>query len=230
MFYKIQALVYRKDELTAISLLGEMLFFIESLPAWPEKPGKWLIANSASKLVAIENNRITVEAIDLVDSYIDKKEDISIVLAGEDEDDSILTIWYKNTPSVSHQRYTLSFTIKSLVCNNSSESFLEIIKRIVSFRNWEFKYITLDTEQYKRKQRSVFSDRLSVGWMLYLPAKIEHEIIPSASSVVYLLNGPGTIVISKNTFNGKDPSDIDCANNVEIELAANGLLPLIKEL
>ncbi|ELY2036957.1 immunity 52 family protein, partial [Enterobacter hormaechei] len=105
-----------------------------------------------------------------------------------------------------------------------------IFKAMVNYNGWCFKYILLDTEQYRFNQREVFDDRLPVGWMLYLPVRIKHEHVPSAYKVFDIENNAGTIVVSKSVFNGKEPFDITCANNVEIELAANGLLPLIKGL
>lgn len=228
MLYKIQALIYRKSELTAINLLRELYLFIQNLPAWSEKSSKWLIANPTSKLIAIENNMMTQDAIDFINIAINLNEDISIFLADENEDDSIITIYYKNTPTISNERYLLSVTIKHLSNYNDVDSFIYIFDKMIKYNGWAFKYILLDTEQYRFNQREVFDDRLPVGWMLYLPLKITREDTPSAYKLFDVDNDIGTIVVSKDEFNGKDQTDIACANNVEMELAANGLLPLIK--
>ncbi len=153
-----------------------------------------------------------------------------MVLADENEDDSIITILYKNTPSISIERYLLTVTIKSLSGHNNMDDFIYIFTAMVNYKGWRFKYILLDTEQYRFNQREVFEDRLPVGWMLYLPVKIKHEDVPSAYKIFDIESNTGTIVVSKSVFNGKEPFDIACANNVEIELAAKGLLPLIKGL
>lgn len=230
MFYKLHALVYRKDFLTETHIFNEICSFITSLPNWPEKPTKWLIANPVRNIIAVENGMATKEGSDYVREIIKSKDVISIVLADENEDESILTISFKNTPAISSQRYLISLTIKSLISDKTVNIFVDFIKRIVMLGFWEYKYVIVDTEQYKRKQRCVFHDRLSVGWMIYLPIKIERENIPSAFLVTYLDGGLGTIIVSKDVFDGKDSSDVICANNVEIELASNGLLPLIKGL
>jgi len=180
------------------------------------------------KIIAIDEVGVSNDALAYVDDLVNNGGDITIVLADENEDDSIITILYKNTPTVSVYRYLLSITIKSLSNYKDADDFVKILDKIIKNNEWDFKYILLDTEQYRLNQREVFEDRLPVGWMLYLPVIIRHEDVPSAYKVFYSTNGEGTIVISKNVFNGEDPFDIICANNVEIELAANSLLPLIR--
>lgn len=230
MFYKLQGLFYRKNSETALNLLNEMCSFINLLPDWVEKPDNWLIANPSKKIIAIENGLVTQEAIDYVNGLIDSDGGVNIVLADENEDDSVLTISYRNAYVISNQRYSLSFTMKYLIKENDSNVFMKIVDGMISLNLWDIKYIVVDTEQYKRKQRSVFPDRLPVGWVLFLPIKIEYEDVPSASVAKKIENGSGTIIVSKNIFNGKDAYDISCANNVEMELASKGLLPLIKGL
>jgi len=230
MFYKLQSLVYRSEILTEENILKELCFFINALPDWVEKKSKWFIANHNEKMVAIDNCMATQKGYDHVRSEIVKDDIFNIVLADEKEDDSALTISFRNTPVVSNQRYLLSLTIKSLERGSDLDVFVEFVKRVIKLKAWGFKYIIVDTEQYKRKQRCAFHDRLSVGWMLYLPTKIERMDVPSAHSVVNIEGGLGSIVVSKQFFDGKEPSDIIVANNVEIELASKGLLPLIKGL
>ncbi|ECC1653685.1 hypothetical protein FNH72_22515 [Salmonella enterica subsp. arizonae] len=63
------------------------------------------------------------------------------------------------------------------------DDFIYIFTAMVNYKGWRFKYILLDTEQYRFNQREVFEDRLPVGWMLYLPVKIKHEDVPSAYKI-----------------------------------------------
>lgn len=230
MHYKIHSLVYRKDIVTAIQLFKELKYLIDALPCWVEKKNNWLIAHPSKRIVALNEHGFSEDALAYVDSLIVNKKSISIVLADENEDDSIITILYKNTSSISNERYLLTVTIKSLSSYNNMDDFIRVVKLMVNYSGWSFKYILLDTEQYRLNQREVFDDRLPVGWMLYLPVKIKHEDVPSAYKTFDIESNAGTIVVSKSVFNGKEPFDISCANNVEMELAANGLLPLIKGL
>ena len=91
--------------------------------------------------------------------------------------------------------------------------------------SWAYRYIFLETEQYRMEQHSVFENRLPVGWMLFLPKLIERNEVPSALEIFYLPEELGSIIITKEEVNGKDAGDIICENNVEIELVANGHFP-----
>lgn len=228
MHYKIQSLLYRKNNLTSYQLFKELKYLIDVLPTWQEKKHNWLIAHPSRRIIAINEMGIVEDALSYVDYLINNNKPINIVLADENEDDSIITICYKNTPTVSNERYLLSVTIKYLSNYNDVDSFIYVFDKMIKYDGWAFKYILLDTEQYRFNQREVFDDRLPVGWMLYLPLKITREDTPSAYKLFDVDNGIGTIVVSKDEFNGKNKTDIACANNVEMELAANGLLPLIK--
>lgn len=230
MLYKIQGLFYRKNKLTTENILNELISFINILPEWNEKPEHWVLASQKGSINAITNGSASPELIEYLSEKIVSGTPISIVLADKNEDDSTLTLWVKNTPAISDKRYSLSFTMKSLYKLNDIDVFLKIFGELVSINQWEFKYILLDTEQYKRKQRSVFDDRLAVGWMLYLPELIASETVPSAYKIIQQKDKLGTIVISKETFDGNKDDDVHCANNVEIELSANGHLPLEKGL
>ncbi|MCB5309801.1 Imm52 family immunity protein [Yersinia massiliensis] len=228
MYYKIQSLLYRTDKLTPYNLLNELKNIIDVMPTWQEKGNDWLIAHPSKRMIAINKLGVTEEALFYVDCLINNNKSINIVLADENEDDSIITICYKNTPAVSSERYLLSITIKQLSNNNDVDSFIYVLDEMIKYDGWFFKYILLDTEQYRFNQREVFDDRLPVGWMLYLPVKITYADAPSAYKLFDVTNDVGTIIVSKDTFNGNDKDDIACANNVEIELASNGLLPLVK--
>lgn len=225
MLYIIQSILYRQKVLSAHNLYGELKDIINLLPAWDNKPQKWLIANPLKEIVALSNSAVSSEALDYLDSLISKNKTISIVLASEEKDESPVVIWYKNTPAVSPDRYSLTIAIRSLDSLNDRNTFQKIITDISDLKHWTYSYISLETEQYRMEQRSVFEDRLSAGWMLYLPEEISSNEVPSAADIVHFPERKSTLVITKNEFDGKNESDIICANNVEIELSENGHLP-----
>lgn len=82
--------------------------------------------------------------------------------------------------------------------------------------------------------KKVFPDRISCGWMLFIPAIIMPDLIPGAARVVPVLNGNkqiGTIVVStEEIFDGNNKEHIGKANDIEIKLLDLGLLPLMTEL
>lgn len=122
-------------------------------------------------------------------------------------------------------RYSLTLAVRLPRTQYNKKDFLRILTGMPLLTFWEYLYIRLETERYRMEQHSAFEDRLPAGWMLFLLEFIECSEIPSAPEVVYLAEKSGTIIITKEEFNGKDVGGIICANNVEIELAANGHLP-----
>lgn len=230
MQYNIQSLLYRKDDLNACSLLKEVRYLIDIMPGWEEKKECWVIAHPSKKVMAFNSHGVSDEALDYVQKLIDNNKLIYLVFADESGDDSVITILYKNTPAVSAERYVLSVIIKSLSRNNLCNDFVSIVDNLTKYEGWDFKYIRVETEQYGFNACEAFDDRLPVGWMLYLPVGIMNESVPSAYCLHDVGNGCGTIIISKENFNGEASIDVSHANNVEMELASNGLLPLTKEL
>ncbi|WP_263071043.1 immunity 52 family protein [Enterobacter huaxiensis] len=85
-------------------------------------------------------------------------------------------------------------------------------------------------EVYKK----VFPDRISCGWMLFIPAIVLPDLIPEAARVIPVLKDNkqiGTIVVStEEIFDGNNKEHIGKANDIEINLLNLGLLPLMTEL
>lgn len=230
MQYNIQSVLYRNDELSARYLFKEVMYLIDIMPRWAERKECWVIAHPSKKVMAFNSHGFSDEALSHIQGLIDNNKPIYLVFADESEDDSVITILYKNTPAVSAERYVLSVIIKSLSSHNMCNDFVSIVDNMVKYDGWDFKYIMVETEQYSFNAREVFEDRLPVGWMLYLPVGIMNKSVPSAYLLHPVRDGNGTIVVSKENFNGEDLIDVSHANNVEMELASNGLLPLIKGL
>lgn len=230
MLYIIQSILYRTRPVTASNLIDEMQVIIGILPAWDNKPNKWFIAHPSKEIVIFSSTGISSEALMYLNESLLKKKPVSIVLAGEEKDESSVVIWYKNTPTLSEERYSLTIAIRSPYPFNDRNTFQKIITDMSMLTHWTYSYISLETEQYRMEQQAVFEDRLSSGWMLYLPKEIRKDEVPSATAVINFPDKKSTLIIIKNEFNGKDSNDIICANNVEIELAANGYLPKWFEL
>ncbi|APC12573.1 hypothetical protein RB151_029150 [Providencia rettgeri] len=69
--------------------------------------------------------------------------------------------------------------------------------------------------------------------MLFLNKKIIPEQLPMATQLIDIENdkNSGTLIISTDhVFDGSDKEDIKKANEIEIQLTALGLLPLVKEI
>lgn len=87
---------------------------------------------------------------------------------------------------------------------------------------------------YDEVYKKVFPDRISCGWMLFIPSILLRELIPQAARVVPIMKDEkqiGTIVIStEEVFDGNNKDHIARANDIEIKLLDLGLLPLLTEL
>nr|WP_241542848.1 Imm52 family immunity protein [Moellerella wisconsensis] len=69
--------------------------------------------------------------------------------------------------------------------------------------------------------------------MLYLNKKITQQQVPMAAELIDIENkkNSGTLIISTDhVFDGSNKDDIKKANEIEIQLTALGLLPLIREI
>ncbi|EAX0032014.1 hypothetical protein TY39_05335 [Salmonella enterica] len=99
---------------------------------------------------------------------------------------------------------------------------------------YSFSEIIPKENGYDEVYKKVFPDRISCGWMLFIPAIILPDLIPDAARIVPVLNGNkqiGTIVVStEEIFDGNNKEHLGKANDIEIKLLDLGLLPLMTEL
>ncbi|UBX50070.1 immunity 52 family protein [Providencia alcalifaciens] len=127
-------------------------------------------------------------------------------------------------------KYSLEFKLRNLNILNK----ITIIEALSYYiRNYKIICIQIDVNGYWYNDKNVFPDRLPVGWMLYLNKKIMLEQIPMAAQLIHIDNDKnhGTLIISTDhVFDGENKEDIKKANEIEIQLAGLGLLPLIREI
>lgn len=85
------------------------------------------------------------------------------------------------------------------------------------------------------KYESVFPDRLSVGWMLYLPHVLTPAQVPEARDLIPIMREgkqQGTIIVSVTdaVFDADNREHVKAANDIEIRLADQDLLPRFVDL
>lgn len=91
----------------------------------------------------------------------------------------------------------------------------------------------VNTNQYQLNNKHVFPDRIPVGWMLYLNKQITNEQAGVKAGLISVSNekNTGTLVISTNeVFDGTNENHVRNANEIEIQLAAHGLLPTYQNI
>jgi hypothetical protein len=88
--------------------------------------------------------------------------------------------------------------------------------------------------RYTRELR-VFPDRLSAGWMLYLPqAELTHKTVPESFNVINVTHQnkvTGSLVVTTpHFFDEENIDDIKKVNRVDIRLRDLGILPLYADM
>lgn len=85
-------------------------------------------------------------------------------------------------------------------------------------------------------EKAVFPDRLSAGWMFYLPqSKLDRETVPETFNVVSVMNQDeqitGSLIVTlPHFFDEEDADDIKTVNRVDIRLRELGVLPLYADM
>lgn len=85
------------------------------------------------------------------------------------------------------------------------------------------------------KYESVFPDRLAVGWMVYLPHTLTPAQVPEARALIPVMRDgqqQGTIIVSvtDEAFDANNREHVKVANDIEIRLADQDLLPRFVDL
>ncbi|OCA55745.1 immunity 52 family protein [Photorhabdus namnaonensis] len=95
-------------------------------------------------------------------------------------------------------------------------------------------YIMVEANNYRIKRKQVFPDRLSAGWMLYLPIEIDPILVPMAEEIISISDKndkKGSLIITtKDIFDIENQEHINKANDIEICLQDLQILPLITEV
>ncbi|TNH43452.1 immunity 52 family protein [Photorhabdus luminescens] len=111
-------------------------------------------------------------------------------------------------------------------------NFIDFIKHLIFHRYSPF--IMIDTRGYRLKKKQVFPDRISAGWMLYLPIEIDPTLVPMAEEIISISDKndkKGSLIITtKDIFDIENQEHINKANDIEICLRDLQILPLMTEL
>ncbi|OLL28406.1 hypothetical protein BTH42_27965 [Burkholderia sp. SRS-W-2-2016] len=88
---------------------------------------------------------------------------------------------------------------------------------------------------YLYSQKKVFPDRPGVGWMLYLPHALTPAQVPDARALIPVMRDDtqqGTIIVSvtDEVFDANNREHVKIANDIEIRLADQDLLPRFVDL
>lgn len=113
---------------------------------------------------------------------------------------------------------------------NKEHEAKQLIQNAVEI--WQPTAISLSTDAYG--DQKTFTDRLPMGWLLYLAKNIEEEFIPEAAEIIPIsvddeITGALLISHSKH-FDDTDEQHLKLAKSIEIRLVDEDLLPRYSEL
>ncbi|WP_323840469.1 hypothetical protein [Photorhabdus africana] len=96
------------------------------------------------------------------------------------------------------------------------------LSRLINFINFLISthnspYIMVENNAYRIKRKHFFSDRLSAGWMLYLPIEIDPTLVPMAEEIISISDKndkKGSLIITtKDIFDIENQKHINKAND-----------------
>ncbi|MCX8650117.1 immunity 52 family protein [Gilliamella sp. B2776] len=201
------------------------------------KSENWYLCGASKKKSSIyqifdENGITEVGLKKLTLGY--KKEHNSFDLAVWDKDTEEAALSYFLYEKTFEKRFFLkiylSFTIDITI--TKSQTVTAFILALV--QKFNSAYIMVNGNYLP--QKAVFPDRLSAGWMIYLPkAQLTHEMVPESSDVVSVKNEDGlvtgTLVVTMpHFFDEENADDIKAVNRVDIRLRELDLLPLYTDM
>jgi hypothetical protein len=199
------------------------------------KSKKWFFTGysrkDALKSIAFDEFGPTINAYDIVNKHYKKNKPLineSIWDGGGDGD--ACSIAHHMMSILNPKKGGLVIDIDEKV--DDIEKMISIVKYLVGTR--QKSYVTASSKGYRLHNRNVFPDRLSVGWMLFIPHIVLPDLIPQAAKVIPVMDEgkqKGTIIVStEDVFDGENKEHVGKANDIEIKLLDLGFLPLMTEL
>ncbi|WP_350893557.1 Imm52 family immunity protein [Providencia stuartii] len=184
----------------------------------------------ALKHKIIDNGVINSVVAEPLIKKLNKNSPFLITSFWDGRNDNIMTSNYLCS-SFDNFRLTFSLKVKKNV-NGLAEKLKNVLLSIVSNKD-NIAVIFVQTNYYQMEEKNVFPERIPVGWMLYLNKQITNEQAGVKAELISVSNekNKGTLIISTNeVFDGTNENHIRNANEIEIQLAAHGLLPTYQNI
>ncbi|HGY2577793.1 TPA: Imm52 family immunity protein [Providencia stuartii] len=221
-----------KKNYTAQDAINNILFFSESIKEINNSE-RWFLTGKtkedALKHKIIDNGLINSVVADLLIKKLNKTPPIFVTSIWNGSSDNIRIQNYL-CKSLDNFRLTFSLKVKNVI--GLAERLKNALLGILSNKD-NVAVIFVQTNHYQMEEKNVFPERIPVGWMLYLNKEVTKEQVPMAAQLINIENekNTGTLMISTNeVFNGTDELHIKKANEIEIQLAAYGLLPTYQDI
>ncbi|MCC8459968.1 Imm52 family immunity protein [Photorhabdus aegyptia] len=226
-----------KEPLTPTIVLTDLYKITQQIDIFFGRHKIWYlpgdIRQESLQHIAFDQQGETKEAIKEFEEDYTEENPIIIkgIWDGEDDDHSC-SICYMN-----YRRDRLGQTQIDFHISIEENEFR--LSRLINFINFLISthsapHIMIENNTYRIKRKHVFPDRLSAGWMLYLPIEIDPTLAPMAEEIMPVSDKndkKGSLIITtKDIFDIDNQKHINKANDIEICLRDLQILPLITEI
>ncbi|MCX8700540.1 immunity 52 family protein [Gilliamella sp. B2840] len=201
------------------------------------KSENWYLCGTSKKKSSIyqlfNKNGVTKVGLEkLTEEYRKNKNSFSEAIWDKDTEEAALNyfLYEKTFEKRFFHKIELNFTIDITI--TKSQTVTAFILALV--QKFNSAYIMVNGNYLP--QKAVFPDRVSAGWMIYLPkTQLTHEMVPESSDVVSVKNEDGlvtgTLVVTMpHFFDEENADDIKAVNRVDIRLRELDLLPLYTDM
>lgn len=217
-------------------ILGELHVFSSALTAVSPKLNGWLLKgkskSEAFRYDVFDASGPTPAASAVLHEKLKNEIEPRIVSMwnghDDDGDGASLKFFGRLQPAVS----LLTLSTES---NSFTDDWRVVVKLVTSaVLNWHSLSVSIETSGYSDKR--VFKDRPGIGWMLYLPRVLTIGQVPEAAALVPVAGANkkqiGTIIVSVTDapFCDENPQHVKIANDIEIRLVDQDLLPRFEDL
>ncbi|MFP5391579.1 MAG: immunity 52 family protein [Gammaproteobacteria bacterium] len=228
----------RANELPSVEVqLGELFLFSKAIQGYSPLLSEWFLTsdksvNDALLYPAFDPNGPTSAALAVISTKTKKAKDIRSISvwngAENDEDGAVLS----SRCNILGRPDAVKLGLRLQPEVTAWKTAAQWVQAAASI--WPAQFASFGPLWYNEKK--VFKDRPGVGWLLYLPLTITAQQLPDARMLVPVMGNNkarlGTIIVSviDGPFSLDNPDHVRVANDIEIRLVDQDLLPRFAEL
>jgi hypothetical protein len=204
---------------------------------WSPLLQRWYLGSSTSKADALQyeafdSNGPTTAALAVISEKTKDVADIRSIGLWNGEDNNDDAAGMTSLSNLLGRPDAISFRPPVELKITDWKKGAELVRSAATL--WPALFATFGPFWYVEKK--VFKDRPGVGWMIYLPKVLTTQQVPEARMLVPVMgNGKkqlGTIIVSvtDEPFSLENPAHVKIANDIEVRLVDQDLLPRYADL
>ena len=179
------------DNIPLSEIIGQFSFLVSELNNLHGHQFEWFETGRSKKEalshIAFKNNEISVGTLQKWEERYKKDYPLFVESVWDGKGDYSNAINYRKMFFDPANRVNVELQLVSQNGKINLNSFIELLLKISLY--FECSYVNADNKGYRFFDRNVFPDRLSVGWMIYIPHIVFPELIPEAARVIPVMDG-----------------------------------------